>query len=191
MARLQRRRQGRVAKRREAAVRNKYHEVVRVEKTPPHKLFNSTIERLDPDLFDSRQRQLRADAIAEDAQKLADLQPEVGEGDAVDPRSFLRLGPPAEMGEHSVKAAKLLRPHPGLCIGCQQTVKALKLARQKIKHQRAAQQLRVSQVREALQTLDSDVHKLLDRLQSLRAQTRLKEKEVSMALIEAECVLPM
>ena len=190
MTRLQRRRQGRVAKRREAAVRNKYHEVVRVEKTPPHKLFNSTIERLDPDLFDSRQRQLRADAIAEDAQKLADMQPD-GEGDAIDPRNFLRLGLPAEMGEHSLKAAKLLRPHPGLCIGCQQTVKALKLARQKIKHQRAAQQLRVAQVRETLQTQDSAMQKLLDRLQSLRAQTRLKEKEVSIALNEAACVVPM
>ena len=180
---LRRMGQSRVAMRREAAARNKYHDAVEVAKTPTHTLFNSTIERLDPDLFDSRQRQLRADALAEDARKLAARQSN-REGDSVDPRSFLRLGPPTE-------ATSLLRPHPGLCTACQQTVKALKLARQKVKHQRAAQQLRVSQVRTALQKQDSELQELLDRLQSLRAKTKLKQKEVSKALVEAGCAVPI
>lgn len=183
MARRQRLGHGRVAMRREAAVRNKYHEVVEVTQAPTHTLFNSTIERLDPDLFDSRQRQLRADALAEDAQKLVARQ-SIREGDSVNPRSFLRLGPPSE-------ASSLLRPHPGLCTACQQTVKALKLARQKVEHQRAAQQLRVSQVRTALQTQDSELQELLDRLQSLRAKTKLKQKEVTKALAEAGCAVPI
>jgi hypothetical protein len=187
MPRQQRRRgPSRVAKRREAA-RNKYHEVVRVEKTPTHTLFNSTIEKLDPDLFDDRQRQLRADALAEDAQKLPALQPD-HEGDAINPRSFLRLGPPAVMGEGSVKAARLTRPHPGLCLGCQQTVKALKLARSRVEDQRAAQQLRISQVIDAVAEQEDGLQELLDRLQSLRAQTKVKEREVSNALKEAACV---
>ena len=190
MTRGQRRGQGHVAKRREAALRNKYHEVIQVEKTPTHTLFNSTIERLDPDLYDSRQRQLRADVLAEDARKLVALQPD-GEGDSIDPRSFLRLGPPEELGGASGQAAQLLRPHPGLCIGCQQTVKALKLARQKVKHQRAAQQLRVSQVQAAVEKQDNDLQELVDRLQSLRAETKVKEKEVAKALVEAACVVPM
>jgi hypothetical protein len=190
MTRGRRRGQGHVAKRRETALRNKYHEVVQVEKTPTHTLFNSTIERLDPDLFDSRQRQLRADVLAEDARKLAALQPD-GEGDSVDPRSFLRLGPPDEIGAAAGKAAQLLRPHPGLCIGCQQTVKALKLARQKVKHQRAAQQLRVSQVRTDLEKQDSELQELVDTLQSLRAETKVKQEGVSKALVEAACVAPI
>ena len=190
MTREQRRGPGPVAKRREAAQRNQYNEVVRAEKTPTHTMFNSTIERLDPDLYDSRQRQLRADVLAEDARKLAALQPN-GDGNSIDPRSFLRLGPPDELGGASVQAAQLLRPHPGLCIGCQQTVKALKLARQKVKHQRAAQQLRVLQVRAVLEKQDSDLQELVDRLQSLRAETKVKEKEVSKVLVEAACVVPM
>lgn len=189
MARRQRRGRSRVAHRRMAAIRNKYHEVVREEKTPTHRLFNSTIERLDPDLFDSRQRQLRADALAEDARRLAALQSDDG-GDSIDPRTFLRLGPPAEMGGCSTKAAKLLRPHPGLCLGCQQTVKALKLARQKVEQQREAQELRISQVRTALENQDSDLQELEDRLRSLSAETKVKEKEVAKAIDEAACVAP-
>ena len=177
----------RVQKRRDAA-RNKYNEVVSVEKTPSHQLFNSTIERLDPDLYDGRNRQLRADVLAEEAQKLDALQPD-NNGDAVNPRSFLRLGPPEDMGAGSVKAARMTRPHPGLCSGCQQVVKALKLARQKYEDQRAAQQLRISQARQAVAEEERQLQVALDRLQSLRAETKVKEREVAGAMNEAAAQL--
>ena len=177
----------RVKKRREAA-RNKYNEVVSVERIPTHQLFNSTIERLDPDLYDGRNRQLRADVLAEEAQKLPALQPD-NDGDSINPRSFLRLGRPEDMGAGAVKAARLTRPHPGLCLGCQQVVKALKLARQKYEDQRAAQQLRISQARQAVAAEEHQLQSALDRLQSLRAETKVREREVSGAFNEAAAQL--
>ena len=171
---------GRAARRREAARRNKYNEVEK-PKTPSWQKFNATIERLDPDLYDERQWQLRADALAEEAAKLEALQPDK-DGSAIDPRSFLRLGPPGVMGAGARKAAARLRPHGSLCVGCQQIAKALKRARGVAADRQAQQRLAAQQAAAAAATAENELAEAQERLAELHGATRAKEAAVSAAL---------